>query len=892
MGAAPRALLAAVAAAHGVHARNADPKAGYCYAAFGAQWQGDRSELVPDFLTCAEEGWALALRIRGAGEYACEGGNIQEACSDPMSTATAVPVDEAMAAPADYVGFTCFVADVAFTEYPPCGVYSYSYDYCDPLIEPFFYCACEEYGECGDSSYSYDDSSYSYDDGRRRLAPAFDARRLAPAYDARRLDEFTWLDGHPTCAGWELYPDHLANCASVLEGDYPACHGPILDYVECVHANLASEMFDLDCDIECPYAPSSSYSYSYGSYGGGGGCDIETSDDLSSSPSGTTNWGAGIGWCSSDLNKDVGCAASPGDCWELCFATYGDQVVAVEWDNGSEDGHRGKCWCQNDCRCMADADQDWNVLVYVVARDSLVALPQSCQAEWEAKTAACLACVNAECDGDEPHAEICSDCLGEDCDACRDAFGESELAAFVSGGCDLDVDDDDDWLGGWFRHEGCGSLRGCTSTSYVRGEAGSSTCPDGYVQITSEEECSSSEVGAAVGRTWTGSYCDPQSGPSGCAMNTGSLEMWFMDCDADVDASWHAPVCKRGPCCVEHAFHATGEVASTTCYGGRSPWEASTMSDLCTAGHSDTGAMAPPFRNCSQAAIDAGKCGTADWDTCAECADHDIPTGNFFANVGYTSCPDWVVDAAHEEAAEGGQCAPWFGYEDGDEDDDDCTPGYWAMECRDDGHLWRADTCASCEDCPPVYDLTAATEGRYTCEPGTNTYYYDEDLDGNTDGEAQFEACGYDDCSGDEDGDEDGVDDTDHWWHYYHEEEDDDDDGLGGGSELVMSGGLVAIGLTFTGITIATIANLVQEQCALGPTIVYEGHRETEAGTTGPYLIGPNLCTIGTHTYASKKIVRDTSPRKVCRKFCEAASSAGKLALKHVQGLTCYCKRR
>ena len=268
MGAAPRALLAAVAAAHGVHARNADPKAGYCYAAFGAQWQGDRSELVPDFLTCAEEGWALALRIRGAGEYACEGGNIQEACSDPMSTATAVPVDEAMAAPADYVGFTCFVADVAFTEYPPCGVYSYSYDYCDPLIEPFFYCACEEYGECGDSSYSYDDSSYSYDDGRRRLAPAFDARRLAPAYDARRLDEFTWLDGHPTCAGWELYPDHLANCASVLEGDYPACHGPILDYFECVHANLASEMFDLDCDIECPYAPSFSYSYSYGSYGG------------------------------------------------------------------------------------------------------------------------------------------------------------------------------------------------------------------------------------------------------------------------------------------------------------------------------------------------------------------------------------------------------------------------------------------------------------------------------------------------------------------------------------------------------------------------------------------------------------------------------------------------
>ena len=93
------------------------------------------------------------------------------------------------------------------------------------------------------------------------------------------------------------------------------------------------------------------------------------------------------------------------------------------------------------------------------------------------------------------------------------------------------------------------------------------------------------------------------------------------------------------------------------------------MSDLCTAGHSDAGAAAPPFRDCSQEAIDAGSCGTADWDTCAECADFDIPIGMFFANVGYTSCPDWVVDAAREEAAEGGQCAQWFEYEEEDDDD-------------------------------------------------------------------------------------------------------------------------------------------------------------------------------------------------------------------------------
>ena len=117
--------------------------------------------------------------------------------------------------------------------------------------------------------------------------------------------------------------------------------------------------------------------------------------------------------------------------------------------------------------------------------------------------------------------------------------------------------------------------------------------------------------------------------------------------------------------------------------------------------------------------------------------------------------------------------------------------------------------------------------------------------------------------------------------------DDDDDDLLDGGLREVMSlapMGLAAIGITFTGITIATLVNLAQEQCALGPTIIFE------AGTTHPYYITPNLCTIGAHTYSSKKTVRDASPRKVCRKYCEEASD--KLALKHVQGLTCYCKKK
>ena len=179
--------------------------------------------------------------------------------------------------------------------------------------------------------------------------------------------------------------------------------------------------------------------------------------------------------------------------------------------------------------------------------------------------------------------------------------------------------------------------------------------------------------------------------------------------------------------------------------------------------------------------------------------------------------------------------------------DEDCCAGKKQMACADGYRLENTGNVCYEDDCTTAYNYHCIA-----CDPASA-------------------------CMGDldEDGEDYGCDEDD--------EDDDDDDG---GTELVMSGGLVAIGLTFTGISIAAIANAVQEQCALGPTIVYE------AGTTHPYYISPNLCSIGTKTYASKTTVRDASPRKVCRKFCEAASEKGILALKHVQGLTCYCKRK
>ncbi len=102
-------------------------------------------------------------------------------------------------------------------------------------------------------------------------------------------------------------------------------------------------------------------------------CDIETSGDLNSSPSGTTNHGAGKGWCFSNLNNQISCTASPADCWERCSDGYGDDLVAIDWwDDGS-------CDCQNDCECMHEVGGAPGYIFYTVTRDSAVAaLPVEC----------------------------------------------------------------------------------------------------------------------------------------------------------------------------------------------------------------------------------------------------------------------------------------------------------------------------------------------------------------------------------------------------------------------------------------------------------------------------------------------------------------------------------
>ena len=245
-------------------------------------------------------------------------------------------------------------------------------------------------------------------------------------------------------------------------------------------------------------------------------------------------------------------------------------------------------WIQACCKlCLVP--RSWGVVVTsnTMARAVLLsaALAYLGAALDDDAMAACLRCVNWSCEGNEPHSEICSDCLGEDCDECRDAIGNSELAAFVSGGCNFY---DGSEVGNWFRDEACGSLRGC--------------CP-----ITRD-------------------------------------------------------FCTNNPY----------------------------LQDNCN---------------------------------CGDC--------------GYPACGDCDCDYY----GDGRCCTGSSGYED----EDDCTPGWAAIECRNDGTLMYAEGCSSCDDCD-LFDATWYWGGRATCDAATNTWYYDEDNDGDIDDEGQFDECWYEDC--------------------------------------------------------------------------------------------------------------------------------------------------
>ena len=92
----------------------------------------------------------------------------------------------------------------------------------------------------------------------------------------------------------------------------------------------------------------------------------------------TTNWGAGVGWCYSSLDREIGKATGQA-CWDLCAATYtlattpdstyAYRLVAVDWNEWEE------CFCQSGCQCMMDVGDPNG---YLMTMSNITSLPGPC----------------------------------------------------------------------------------------------------------------------------------------------------------------------------------------------------------------------------------------------------------------------------------------------------------------------------------------------------------------------------------------------------------------------------------------------------------------------------------------------------------------------------------
>ena len=157
-------------------------------------------------------------------------------------------------------------------------------------------------------------------------------------------------------------------------------------------------------------------------------------------PAGTTFFGAGVGWCNSNLNDNVGIASTPAECWDLCVDVHGaDSIFAVDV-SFPVDLSFGDCYCQSSCDCMM-GDYERR---QVIARDTLEELPDACidddyypadddDYQWR----------DDDDDDDtldspgEPEGSAPDDFGEDDCVSC-----DSEVEAFVSCAVDTGLDAD------------------------------------------------------------------------------------------------------------------------------------------------------------------------------------------------------------------------------------------------------------------------------------------------------------------------------------------------------------------------------------------------------------------------------------------------------------------
>ena len=98
-------------------------------------------------------------------------------------------------------------------------------------------------------------------------------------------------------------------------------------------------------------------------------------------------WAVGSGWCSSDLDEYVGDTSDASACWTTCEARYGSDLVAIDWTPD------GECYCQDDCQCMEDTDDDD---IHSITRSDVASLPDACVAACPAEEAAFEDCLSKQ----------------------------------------------------------------------------------------------------------------------------------------------------------------------------------------------------------------------------------------------------------------------------------------------------------------------------------------------------------------------------------------------------------------------------------------------------------------------------------------------------------------
>ena len=85
-----------------------------------------------------------------------------------------------------------------------------------------------------------------------------------------------------------------------------------------------------------------------------------------------TDWGSDTARCFSTLNYEIGLPSTLAECWAMCYATFGLELVAADMDAP------GHCYCQNDCMCMDSSRSVAGYGFHTATLASVSALPGAC----------------------------------------------------------------------------------------------------------------------------------------------------------------------------------------------------------------------------------------------------------------------------------------------------------------------------------------------------------------------------------------------------------------------------------------------------------------------------------------------------------------------------------